>query len=119
MRLKLNVYTNDEFTEVKRTCEAERLRVPYRVAMYVAQSLDEVEDITDERQILKLLAGSGEQVTKIIKATFGVSETELEAVDAGEMIDVALELYRYAIEKFGSLIGGNGPNGEAGAAVGN
>ncbi len=40
MNLKLNVYKDESFTEIKRTCEADRLRVPYRVAMYVAQTLD-------------------------------------------------------------------------------
>lgn len=117
MELKLNVYTNDEFTEIKRTCEADRLRVPYRVAMYVARTLDEVGDITDEKQILKVATGSSEQVTKIIKATFGVSDTELETVDIGEMYEVAMELYRYAVEKFSSLKGGGSPNG--GIAAGN
>lgn len=117
MNLKLNVYKDESFTEIKRVCEADRLRVPYRVAMYVAQTLDKVEDITDEKRILKVITGSSEQVTKIVKATFRVSETELETVDIGEMYDVAMELYRYAVEKFGTLRGNGGPN--MGTAAGN
>lgn len=110
MNLVLNVYKDDSFTEIKRTCEADRLRVPYRVAMYVAQTLDKAEDITDEKQILKVITSSSEQVTKIIKATFGVSESELETVDVGEMYEVVTELYGYVVEKFSALRGGGGPN---------
>lgn len=113
MKLRLNVYRDEDFTEIKRTCEADRLRVPYRVAMYVAQMLDGADDLTDERQILKMITGSGEYLTKIVKATFGVSETELECVDIGEMYDVGMELYRYALEKFQSLKGDPDPNMEA------
>lgn len=116
MKLKLTVYANEEFSEVKRVCEAERVRIPYRVGIYVAQTLDQVDDITDEKQILKIVTGSTDQITKVIKATFKVSESELECVDIGEMYDVAMELYRYAIEKFQSLKGDNSPN--VGAAAG-
>lgn len=110
MRLILNVYTNETFSEIKRVCEAERVRIPYRVGIYVAQMLDQVDDITDEKQILKVVTSSTAQVTKVIKATFKVSEAELDCVDIGEMYDVAMELYRYAIEKFQSLNGDNSPN---------
>lgn len=116
MELKLNVYADEAFSEVKRVCKADRVRIPYRVGIYVAQTLDQVDDITDEKQILKIVTGSTDQITKVIKATFKVSESELECVDIGEMYDVAMELYRYAIEKFQSLKGDNSPN--VGAAAG-
>lgn len=115
MRLTLNVYTNEEFSQVKRVCEADRIRIPYRVGMYVAQTLDQVDDLTDEQQILKVITSSTDQITKVIKATFKVSEAELDCVDLGEMYGVAMELYKYAIEKFSSLKG-DSPN--AGAAAG-
>jgi len=117
MQLRLNVYKDENFTEVKRTCEADRVRIPYRVGIYVAQTLDQVEDITDEKQILKVITGSTDQISKIVKATFGVSEAELECVDIGEMYDVAMELYRYAMEKFSSLRGLDGPNAETAAGM--
>lgn len=116
MRLVLNVYANEEFSQIKRVCEADRVRIPYRVGFYVAQMLDTVDDITDEKQILKIVTSSTDQITKVIKATFKVTETELDYVDIGEMYDMAMELYRYAIEKFQSLKGDNSPN--VGAAAG-
>lgn len=112
MQLKLNVYKDDNFTEVKKTYEKDSLRIPYKVAMHVAKMLDQVSDFTDEKQVLKIIASSGEYLTKIIKATFGVSESELEYVDILEMYDVAMEIYQYVLGKFKSLTGGQGPNME-------
>lgn len=117
MELTLHVYKDESFAEVERTCQADRVRIPYRVGIYVAQTLDQVEDITDEKQILKVIAGSTDQISKIVKATFRVSEAELERVDIGEMYDVAMELYRYAMEKFSSLRGPDGPNAETAAGM--
>ena len=34
----LNIYTDDTLRELKRVAEADQLRVPYRVAMYIGQS---------------------------------------------------------------------------------
>lgn len=105
MKLELTIYTDDTLTEVKRVVEAERLRIPYRVAMYIGQSLDglkakEADDIFD------FVMGSLDKVDKIIKATFGVSETELECIDAGELGAVAVELYKWGIDKLKGANGG-------------
>ena len=54
MKLVLNVYTDDTLTEVKRVAEADRLKVPYRVAMYIGQSLDTV-DLKSENDIFKFV----------------------------------------------------------------
>lgn len=109
MRLALNIYTDDTLTEVKRTAEADKLKIPYRVAMYIVSSLDRV-DINNENDILKLITSGTEQVDKIIKATFAVTDTELECVDASELVNVAIELYKWALEKFTSLKGSNAKN---------
>lgn len=104
MNLKLNVYTDESLTEIKRVAEAERVKIPYRVAIYIAQSLDKL-DLKNENDILNFVGGNIEKLDKIIKATFGVSETELDCVDAGELGPVAVEVYQWAIDKFNSLGG--------------
>lgn len=38
MRLVLNIYTDDTLTDIKRVAEADRLKIPYRVAMYIGQT---------------------------------------------------------------------------------
>lgn len=109
MKLLLKIYTDDTLTEVKRVAEADRLKIPYRVAMYVGQSLDTL-NLKSEDDIFKFVINSLDKLDKIIKATFGVSETELECVDTMELGEVTVEIYKWAIEKLNSLKGNNEKN---------
>ena len=109
MNLVLNIYTDDMLTEVKRVAEADRLKVPYRVAMYIGQSLDTL-DLKSENDIFKFVTGSLDKIDKIIKGTFGVSETELECIDVAELGAVAVELYKWGMEKLNSLKGNQSKN---------
>ena len=109
MNLVLNIYKDDTLTELKRVAEADRLKIPYRVAITVAQSLDEI-DIKKESDILRFVSGNLDKVDKIIKATFGVTDTELECIDISELSAVAMELYKWGVEKISSLKGGNEKN---------
>jgi hypothetical protein len=111
MKLVLNIYTDDTLTTVKRKAEADKLKVPYRVAMYVAQSLDTM-DLKSEDDIFKFVIGSLDKLDKIIKATFGVTDTELECVDVAELGAVAVELYKWGIDKLNSLKGDSSKNVE-------
>ena len=109
MNLVLNIYTDDTLTTIKRQAEADRLKIPYRVAMYIGQSLDTVS-LKSEDDILKFITGNLDKVDKIIKATFGVTDTELECVDVSELGAVASEVYKWGIEKLNSLKGNNSKN---------
>lgn len=109
MNLVLNIYTDDTLTEIKRVAEADRLKIPYRVAMYIGQSLDTL-DLKNEDDIFKFLTGSMDKLDKVIKATFGVTDTELDCVDVAELGDVGVELYKWGIEKLQSLKGNNSKN---------
>lgn len=111
MNLVLNIYTDETLTEVKRQVEADRLKIPYRVAMYIAQSLDTV-DIKNNDDILKFVTGNLDKVDKIIKATFGVSDSELECVDVSELGAVAVELYKWGMDKLKSLKGNDSKNSQ-------
>lgn len=102
MILKLNVYTDESMTELKRTCEADKLKIPYRVAMYLIQSLDNVS-LTNEDDVIKFISGNIDKMDKILKATFGVTDSELDCVDAGELLDTLKELYKWGIENINKL----------------
>lgn len=102
MNLVLNVYADETLTEVKRQVEADRLKIPYRVAMYIAQSLDTI-NLKNNDDVLKFVTGNLDKVDKIIKATFGVSDSELECVDVAELGSVAVELYKWGMDKLKSL----------------
>ena len=109
MNLVLNIYTDETLTEVKRIAEADRLKIPYRVAIYIGQSLDKL-DVKNDNDLLNFIGENIDKVDKIIKATFGVSELELDYIDAGELGAVAVELYKWGIEKINSLKGGQEKN---------
>ena len=109
MKLVLNIYTDDTLREVKRVAEADQLKIPYRVAMYIGQSLDTL-DLKNEDDIFKFITGSLDKVDKIIKATFGVTETELECVDVAELGAVGVEIYKWGINKLNSLKGNDSKN---------
>ena len=109
MNLVLNIYTDDTLTEIKRVAEADRLKIPYRVAMYIGQSSDTL-DLKNEDDIFKFLTGSMDKLDKVIKATFGVTDTELDCVDVAELGAVGVELYKWGIEKLQSLKGNNSKN---------
>lgn len=109
MRLKLNVYTDETLTEIKRVAEADRLKVPYRVAIYIGQSLENI-NIKNEDDIIKFITSNLDKLDKIIKATFGISETELDCIDIADLATVGTDLYKWAIEKFNSIKSDNSKN---------
>ena len=109
MKLALNVYTDDCLTEIKKTVEADRLKIPYRVSLYVAQSLDGM-DLKSKDDIFNYIIKNLDKVDKIIKATFGLSESEMECIDLMELGSVGVEIYKWAIEKINSLKGENEKN---------
>lgn len=112
MNFKLNVYEDESLSAVKRVAEADSVKIPYRVAMSLINSLDGVS-MDDNASLLKVVTGNTEKLDKIIKATFGVSETELDCVDAGELGAVAVELYRWAMDKIKDIKGNNPKNAPA------
>lgn len=109
MNLVLNVYTDDCLTELKKTVEADRLKIPYRVAVCVAQTLDE-SVLNDTDKIFNYIIGNLDKVDKIIKATFGLTDTEMECIDLMELGSVGVEIYKWAIDKINSLKGENEKN---------
>lgn len=111
MKLVLNIYTDDTLTEIKRKAEADRLKIPYRVTTYIGQSLETL-DIDNENELVNFVAQNLDKLDKVIKATFGVSELEMECIDAMELGAVAVEVYKWAIDKIKTLRGNNSKNVE-------
>lgn len=109
MNLVLNVYTDDTLNEIKRTVEADRVKIPYRVTMDIIETLDNL-DIKSDDDLLKFISSNIGKLDKIVKATFGVSDSELECVDSAELINMIKELYAWAISKYTSLKGKNEKN---------
>ena len=104
MKLVLNIYTDDTLTEVKRVAEADKVKIPYRVAVNIISSLDG-KDIKNDNDLIAFVGNSVDKLDKVVKATFGVTEAELDCVDIGELGAVALELYNWAMDKVKGIKG--------------
>ena len=104
MKLTLTVYTDDTLTEIKRVVEADRVKIPYRTAIYIISSL-EGKDIKNTDDIFNFVMSSLDKLDKIIKATFGVSELELDCIDISELGSVAVFLLLSLLTPFGILFG--------------
>lgn len=109
MNLVLNIYKDDELKEIARVVEADKLKIPYRVAIYLISSLENI-DIDSQSDLLHFVGGNVDKLDKIIKATFGVSENELECIDTAELGAVAMELYKWGLDKIKSVKGNNPKN---------
>lgn len=104
MNFKLTIYADDSMCEVKRVAEADSLVIPYRVSMWLLGSLDEL-NINDTDSLIKVVSKNTDKLDKIIKATFKVSEAELECVDTMELIEVIKELYVWVLGKIQNMRG--------------
>lgn len=102
--MKLTIYKDETLTEVSRVAEADKLKIPYRVSVYIIKALDEV-DLNNEDDVLHFITGSVDMIDKIIKATFAVTDDELECVETTELINLIKELVKWTVEKIKSLKG--------------
>lgn len=106
MKLQLTVYMNDELQEVKRVVEADELKIPYRVTGYLLQSMENLS-LDDKEGMFNFIAGNTEILDKIIKATFGVTELELECINTTELVSVGMEIAKWVMDKVNGLKQGN------------
>ena len=100
--MKLNIYTDDTFTEVKETRECDKIKIPYRVGQYVVNVLANT-NLDDDMEIIKKALESEEQITKIVRATFGLKEDELEFVNVLEIAETAQQISAFVLEKMAEM----------------
>ena len=104
--MKITVYKDDSLTDVSRIAEADKLKIPYRVSMFVIQSLDNV-NMSNDDDVIRFLARNIDKLDKILKATFELTDDELECLDTAELIETAKEIYKWVVDKVNSLKGGS------------
>ena len=117
--MKLTIYTDPSFREVREVREVPRIRVPYRVGQHVINLLQGL-DLDDNKEILQKALGAEEQITAVVCATFGLADEDLDCVDAMELADTAKEIAAYVLRKFADLgvsLGGDSPNAKTPAAT--
>lgn len=117
--MKLNIYTDGSLTEVKEVREVPRMKIPYRVGQYIVKVISDL-DMGEDQKILDTLLASEEQITAVVRATFGLSEEDLDCIDAMELADLAKEIIAFASGKLAELGKGRGdesPNPKAPATA--
>ena len=100
--MKLNIYTDETFTQVKEVRSCDKVKIPYRVGQYVVNLLANA-DFGDDQDILKKVLSSEEQITKIVCATFGLKEEELELIDVVELTETAQQIVAFVVEKLSDM----------------
>lgn len=106
MKLQLKIYEDETLAKVKRVAEADELKIPYRVTGYLMQSMENLS-LDDKEGLFNYIVSNVDKLDKIIKATFGVSELEMECINTADLVTVAMEIYQWGIEKIKNMKQGN------------
>lgn len=104
MNLKLTIYEDDTLQKVKRTVEADRLKIPYRVSIFLLQSIEN-ETVNTDNELIAFVTNNLDKLEKVVKATFGVTDEELGCVDTTEMIAMIVAIYKWGLEKVSGISG--------------
>lgn len=110
--MKLTIYTDESFTAVREVREADRMKIPYRVGQYVVNAIAKT-GLEDEQKLVKLLLDSEEQLTAVVRATFGLSDEDLNGIDVMELADLGREIIGFVVGKMAEMgvsIGAESPN---------
>ena len=116
--MKLTIYTDETFTDVREVKECERIKIPYRVGQYVVKLIPAL-DLNDDQKVLNQVLESEEYITAIIRATFGLKEEDLDYIDIMELTDTAKQIIAFVLNKMAELgVGvGDDPNPETPATT--
>ena len=112
--MKLTIYTDASLTEVREVREVPRMKVPYRTADAVLDMLTDLDmENMNEYKVLALVLRNKHHLTTVVRATFGLSEEDLERIDLMELGDLAREIIRFVVEKMAELgLGESDPNAQ-------
>ena len=108
--MRLNIYTDESFNEVREIRERDRMKIPYRVGQHVINTLSML-DLNNDQEVLHTLLESEKQITAVVRATFSLTDEELDYVDVMEMADLAKEIVAFVVTKMADLGLGLGTEG--------
>lgn len=105
--MKLNIYKDELFTEVREVREVPRIKIPYSASRYVLKAISELDLEKGGKELennaLRLVLKSEEHLTAIVQATFAVSDEDLPFVDTMELGDVAKDIIQWVLDKISAL----------------
>lgn len=100
--MKLTIYTDETFCEVREVRERDRMKIPYRVGQHVVNLISTM-DLNDEQQIIRSVLDSEEQITAVVRATFGLTDADLDHVDMMELADLGREIIAFVVQKMADM----------------
>ena len=118
--MKLKIYTDASFCDVREVREVPRLKIPYRVGQYVVKMIQDL-DLTDVDKIFHAVLDAEEQLTMVVRATFGLTDEDLDCIDVMELADTAKEIVGFVMGKMSELgigAGADDPNAQTPATMG-
>lgn len=94
MELKLNVY--DDENNVVKTATAELIELKFGSIRRLMKLLN-VDNINDTSELLKVLYGAWEQITKVLNSCFpDMTEDDWDNVKVSELIPVLMAILKYS-----------------------
>lgn len=100
--MKLTIFTDETFCEVREVRERDRMKIPYRVGQHVVNLISTM-DLNDEQKIIRSVLDSEEQITAVVRATFGLSDDDLDHVDMMELADLGREIIAFVVQKMADM----------------
>lgn len=98
MEIKINVY-DDDMKTVKKEVKAEVIEIPFGVIRKF-MSLFQIKDFNDTSTILNTVAGSWEQITKLLDRIFpGMTDDDWNGVKLKELLTVVKDVLKYSFSE--------------------
>lgn len=112
--MKLSIYKDEFLNEVQEERTVEDLKIPYRTADAVLDVLSDLDfENLNEYKIISLVLKNKHHITTVVRATFNLTEEELQRVNIVEMYDLAKRIIRHVMQQVALLSdGGDDPNGQ-------
>ena len=101
MELKLNVY--DDENNVVKTATAEVMELKFGSIRSLMKLLN-IDDINDTAQLLKVVYGAWEQLTKILNSCFpDMTDEDWDNVKVSELVIVLVAILKYSFTQMLSI----------------
>lgn len=101
MEIKLNVY--DDENNIVKTATAEVMELKFGSIRSLMKLL-KVDDINDTAQLLKVVYGAWEQLTKILNSCFSdMTDEDWDNVKVSELIPVLVAILKYSFTQMLSI----------------
>lgn len=104
--MKLTIYTDDTYTDVREVRERDKMKIPYRVGQNVIKAISGL-DLSDDKAVLGKILESEEQITAVVRATFGLTDEDLDHVDLLELSELAGQIVDFVLSKINALGAGD------------